>query len=369
MTSMYILFVEDNERMIDSFETTIQEWNDANNASGKKFKTKVARTSDEAILFLDDIRFDAVVVDLRLPKVPDGQEDASHGNELAHSTICNRGVPIVIVSGNVAELSPELVEMDTVKCLSKGKGYVPAVDWLSEQWDMMHTLKLARRELESASAAVFAKRLWPQWCDIAKLNSANTEDLYKIVSRQYAGHISDYFGTSSEENADWHPYENYVIPSMIEDRAHTGDLFKIDDDVWIVLSPQCDMANRMIGSALLARCETAENQAWSQDISLIKNEGAKQKSKEKAVERIRQTVNQNISKKKHFLPPLPGTTDPIFVDFSNLQTMEVAYLDSILGDRMATVSSPFLGNLIQRFGAFMTRTGQPDLAVEHFLDI
>ena len=40
---------------------------------------------------------------------------------------------------------------------------------------------------------------------------------------------------------------------------------------------------------------------------------------------------------------------------------------SIASQFNLTISSPFLANLIQRFGSYISRTGQPNIGVDHFL--
>ncbi len=67
------------------------------------------------------------------------------------------------------------------------------------------------------------------------------------------------------------------------------------------------------------------------------------------------------------MPALPGETKPLMVQFTKLMTKPLAELNGSLGSRKASVSAPFLSNLTQRFGAYISRTGQPNLDVKHFI--
>ena len=150
---------------------------------------------------------------------------------------------------------------------------------------------------------------------------------------------------------------------MTSERTHTGDLFNLDEDIWIVLSPQCDMANANVPNVILAKC-TKGNADWATHIEHLKATPDREKSRKV----IKKFVDQDIPKSKHFLPPLPGENEPILVDFSVVLTKPLNELNEILDHRLGSVSTPFLSNLIQRFGAFVSRTGQPNIDIVHFFE-
>src|SRR3546814_1724926 len=69
---------------------------------------------------------------------------------------------------------------------------------------------------------------------------------------------------------------------------------------------------------------------------------------------------------QHFLPPLPDDPRPLMVQFASITTRPFAELQGILGERKASISSPFLANLTQRFGSYISRVDQPHIDVMHF---
>ncbi|RPE66458.1 hypothetical protein EDD53_2161 [Pacificibacter maritimus] len=360
MNYLDILILDDDLAMIDLFETSVETWNADNNENGKHLNVIHA----ESLLRAHQSRFDAAIVDLRLPDKNNKGSSADNGNEFAASMVNSRGIPVAVVSGHVVELSAELEELEHFQKFSKNYGYGPVVDWLSEQWDLMATLRKSREQIEVASAEVFSKRLWPQWQDNPALSGNSPDRQAKIVTRQFASHISDLLGLDNDQNPDWHPYENYIVPALTSERTHTGDLFNLDDEIWIVLSPQCDMANASVPNVLLAKC-TQGNDQWTTHIDRLKATPENEKSRKQ----IKRFVDQDYSKSKHFLPPLPGKDAPLLVDFSVIQTIPLTELNEILDHRLGSVSTPFLSNLIQRFGAFVSRTGQPNIDIVHFFEI
>ncbi|MEP3847914.1 MAG: hypothetical protein ABJM43_21440 [Paracoccaceae bacterium] len=359
MNYLDVLILDDDLGMIDLFEDSVDKWNGENQENQRHINIVAANSLTEA----NQRRFDAAIVDLRLPDENNEVNSAENGNGFATSMVNDRGIPVAVVSGHVLELSKELQELEHFETFSKNHGYDPVVEWLSEQWDMMATLRRSREQIEAASAKVFAKRLWPQWQKNPALSGNNPDLQTKIVTRQFASHISELLGLDTDDNPDWHPYENYMVPALTGERAHTGDLFKWGDEVWIVLSPQCDMANANVPNVLLAKCKTGD-QDWTTHIAILREDSNKPKSKKM----IKKFVDQDVPKSKHFLPPLPDENDPLMVDFSVIQTKPLEELNAVLDSRLGSVSTPFLSNLVQRFGAFISRTGQPNIDIAHFFE-
>src|SRR3546814_3075461 len=56
---------------------------------------------------LSRYRFDAALVDLRLPSLEPGEEEAPIGSDLAEKVLRGNGIPVAIITANDAELEPE----------------------------------------------------------------------------------------------------------------------------------------------------------------------------------------------------------------------------------------------------------------------
>lgn len=367
MKRNYILFVEDNKNNRDLFDFAIKAWNEEHAEAGKEFSPHMAESYEEAVEALRRFRFDCAVLDLRLPN-NSGQDSPDVGNKLAKDVLFQQGLPLAILSGHPAEVDETLGELEFIRAFDKGDedGYDKAIAWLAEKWEMMEALRSAKASIDQSAAIVFAKRLWPQWSTFSQLEGGDVEKITKIIGRQYVSHIADILGLDNEGSVGWHPFECYNVPSLFDSRAHTGDIFETAGDYWIVLSPQCDMATQKVTSAIMAKCVVGHTN-WNEHVEALKTKPSQVKV-DKATRYFRDLVNQNLAVSVHFLPPLPKKAEPLIVSFSEIRTATLAELNDMLATRVASVSSPFLSNLVQRFGAYISRTGQPNLEFNHFAD-
>lgn len=360
---MIILVVEDETRMVTLLEEALEDWNNSNRKEGRSFKAVSAMTVDAALDAMHDFRIDCAIVDLRLPTSDVGKRNSADvGNKLANDLILKKGLPVAIVSGHPAEIDQELSNLPINTFDKADDGYQQALEWLGGQWTLMESLRSVREVLELSTGDVFARRIWPNWSQMAGAIGSSGGKLATAIARQYASHTAELLG--QESAGDWQPYENFVLPSYIADRAHTGDIFAIDGSNWIVLTPQCDMATGKVPNVLLAECSIGAER-WAENVEALRVSTSKNKKKE-PTKFLRDFVNQNLPPKIHFLPPLPGTNEPLLVQFGRIRTIPMVDLNQQLANRVASVSPPFLSNLVQRFGAFISRTGQPNIDVEHF---
>ncbi|MGR9469008.1 response regulator [Rhizobium leguminosarum] len=365
MNLKYILFVDDDEMNRELFSGAIEDWNEKQKGAGRQFVPEIATSYEEAIKALDRYKIDCALLDLRLPQAVNDRETPAIGNKLAKEVLYSQGLPLAVLSGHPGEIDESLRDLGLIEAFDKGDadGYESALDRLADKWHMMETLRAAKSSIDESTAEVFAKRLWPRWSAFASLEGSQ-EKLNRIIARQYVSHIADILGLDNEVGIGWHPFENYNVPPLFDNRAHTGDIFRLEDGLWLVLSPQCDMATQKVPNVILAGCAPGYDR-WPENVETLRT-STNEKLREKASAYFRNLVNQNLPASKHFLPPLPGEVEPLLVSFGNIKTVSLVELNSLLDRRVVSVSSPFISNLVQRFGAFISRTGQPNLEVDHF---
>ncbi|WP_299567920.1 response regulator [uncultured Sulfitobacter sp.] len=358
-----ILVVEDEDRMITLLSDALEDWNAANEGNARRFDAIFVKSPEGAVRELYARKVDCALIDLRIPPNEGSEKtDAENGNALATALLRENGIPVAIISGHPGEAEPGLVDGETVRAFEKADdGYEDAVAWLASQWELMNALRAVRQKLERSTAEVFARRIWPYWSQIADTIGHDNEKLATAIARQYASHTAELLG--QDGSSEWHPFENFIVPSYIADRPHTGDIFVLEGVTLIVLTPQCDMATGKVPNVLLAEC-TLGAEHWAENVAALRAATSNNKRKE-PTKFLRTFVNQNLPASVHFLPPLPGSEEPVLVQFSNIRTMPLADLNEQLDARVASVSPPFLSNLVQRFGAFISRTGQPNIGVEH----
>lgn len=372
MPDRYILFVDDEAAQQDLFETAIQDWNEKNAETGRCWHHETAETVEQAEELLTRQRFDAALFDLRVRSEDQVAQSANPtGNRLALMAMRERGIPVGIMTADDSVLEAEVREAGQVRVFDKnsaenddGTAYDQAVAWFSELWGMLGVLDAARSKIDSSAAEVFLRRIWPKWSSFAAIEDGSDMDLVDIVTRQYVSHIAELLGLDGPDAVAWHPFEAYVSPSLLEDRSHTGDIFGFDGDTWVVLTPQCDMATQKVPNVILAKCVRGVDQ-WPENVAKLKA-AADENQKSKFAGKLRKYANQNIPPSEHFLPPLPGETEPMLVQFGDLTSLPMEDLNGRLGDRIASISGPFLSNIVQRFGAYISRMGQPNIDVERF---
>lgn len=372
MITRYVLFVEDDPAQQDAFQTAVSDWNKKNAESGRQFDYEIAPSVDEAERHLTRGRYDAAIFDLRVKATGSSSTRAEPaGNALAMRAMRERGIPVAIMTADASVLDDEVRKAGKAEIFDKnaerndiGNAFDNAIAWLASLWSMMGVLHAARQRIDSSAADIFLRRLWPRWSSFADLEG-NGADLPGIVTRQYVSHIAELLGMDGPESVTWHPFEAYVHPALLENRAHTGDIFKIDDELWIVLTPQCDMATKKAPNVILVRCSRGVEK-WAENVEALRAAASNNQRKDPLTFLTNQ-VNQNVGSGKHFLPPLPGEVEPLEVKFSSMRAMPMSEINDRLKERLASVAPPFLGNVVQRFGAYISRVGQPNIDVNRFL--
>ncbi len=355
--TMLVLLVEDDTLAVERFQEALDTWNDQ--YPEQPFRMFHAPNVEDAKEHLRTYRFDGAMVDLRLPANGPGHVNAEGGNAITNFILHERAMPLAIISSNLEELDQTIAFKPHIRQFNKGDVgvYARAVRWLGEQWRMMEVVRGARRIMEQSAAEVFAKRLWPYWTELPV--GADLATITAIISRQYASHLAEYLGLDTPDTVAWHPYEAYIMPSFYEGRANTGDIFHIDDEYWVVLTPQCDMATQKVSVVILARCDRGVDN-WAENITILHGNSS-ENQKLKANHYLLGYINQNIPVSRHFIPPLPRTDLPLLVDFGALKTMSMQEVNGRLTERVLSIAPAFLVNLTQRFGAYISRTGQPNL--------
>ncbi|TPI51220.1 MULTISPECIES: response regulator [unclassified Mesorhizobium] len=354
---MLVLLVEDDALAVERFQEALDLWNEQH--TEQLFQMYHAASVESAKQHLGTYRFDGAMVDLRIPRNGPGQVNADGGNSITNFILEERAMPLAIISSNLEELDQTIALRPHIRQFNKGDVgvYAGAVGWLGEQWRMMEVVRSARRTMEQSAAEVFTKRLWPQWSDLSA--GADFATITAIISRQYASHLAEYLGLDTPDAVAWHPYETYISPSFYEGRAHTGDIFHIEDEHWVVLTPQCDMSTQKVNTVILAKCEKGIDN-WAENISTIHG-NSPDIQKLKSNHFLLGYINQNLPASRHFLPPLPRSDIPLLVDFGSLKAMSMQEINGRLAERLLSIAPTFLINLTQRFGAYISRTGQPNL--------
>lgn len=343
MPTICILLVEDQQENIEAWNDRANAHNADAYAHGFSVETITAPSVSQAQRALLTHKPDAVVVDLRL-KTEGRMEPNDHGNALVRYAIDAHPVAIAIYTGQRQEA--EVGDVPQVEVFDRGDGLDPVFAWLAQQYKMLLQLKATREAVERETARVFFRSIWPRWKNWAKDEGA---DIGGMLARHVIAHVHDVLLDADEGAA--HPEETYFMPA-IKVRLDTGDLIRDGDDLWIVVTPRCDLAHAdKVKTILIARCV---------DIATRWNEKTKEQPR---------IVQHDGSHKMHFLPSMLDTDGrqlgPWFVQFHDLKAVPVAQApEELTAKRWASLAPQFVPSLVERFGAYFSRIGTPSLSSE-----
>ncbi|MFM9428762.1 ActR/RegA family two-component response regulator [Variovorax sp. GrIS 2.14] len=353
MKTCDILIVEDDENALDTWKRDILEFNRSENQPFK-YDPIYASNRNDALKILSKVRINCAVVDLRLPQTGEIADLANNatGNDVLTQLLVEVGVPAIVYSGYPNEVSDE-VKLSNIKVVQKtGGGGAQILEDFASQAGLMSAMQEVRVRISKETAMLFNRSIWNRW-----KNSWRNDDqgvTAGIIARQTASHIAD---SMSLAPSSYHPDEFYIIPALYADRFDTGDIFKIDDAIQVVMTPRCNMENAIPQHILLCVCKPVPN--WDEIGALLQGD---QKKKESANKKLNALATQGFATSSHFLPPCNGQ-GPWLVDFQELRSLPTERLKKLLANRLASVAPHFVPNLVQRYAAYLGRIGQPNIDV------
>ena len=355
MPERVILIAEDDEEQIASWKRDITEFNrDATQPF--RYVPEFVKSKGAAIRALDRLRINCAVMDLRLPEEDNaaGPNTDPVGNDILEQLLLEVGVPAVVYSGYTQEAS-ELVRRSQIKIIDKKKdGAMEALRWLAGHESLMSAMEVTRKRIAQESARLFSTSIWPRWEKTWK-TMENGEVLAGVIARQTASHVAEQLGMPPNYH---HPEEFYVVPPLAADQLGTGDLVKVEGNVFIIVTPPCNMArDQYPAHVMLALCKPMEA-IWT---GLRNQFAGDDKKQQKAAEELHLYASQGKAISTHFLPPCGELGGPWLVQFKEIMTVPSAQIPALLATRFASVAAQFIPNLLQRYSSYLGRIGQPDL--------
>lgn len=350
-----ILIVEDEDSKLAEWDAAISSHNADSANKGYWIEFVSAKTVSKAKRLLEQHSFDAAIIDLRLKVEGEAVENNDHGNNLISHILETHPLGIVVHTGQGGDAEIPAYATSQVKVLDKGDGLDPVFEWLENNRDVFLRLRGAKSIFNRETARMFFKSIWPRW---KNWESADKEQLTHVVARHVIAHIHDSLLAASNDST--HPEETYFVPPLKE-RLDTGDLVRIENKVWIVVTPRCDMANtKKVKTIVLAACE---------DISAEWNSLMVPPVSGKTEEKIKKIIQHRGVHKEHFLFPLIDLEaqkhGPWMVCFDELMSVPAAEAaERFSAGRFASLSPLFVPSLVERLGAYFSRIGTPGFSSE-----
>lgn len=321
----------------------------------------VSNLSDTEKL-LENTKFDAAVIDIRLDE--DGQQ-TNNGNKILKAL---SDTSLTVCAVYTGELGTEEVEehlIDFVKVFVKGEGdgIEQMLAWLDEKADMLSAIQAMQESFNKSMAQAFTRSIWPRW---SYWLHADQEQNFaeKALTRHMATHLHASF---LNEATAAHPEEYYFIPPL-QERLDTGDIFKIDEEYFTLVTPRCDLAQPHSPTPTFQLVKLTSIQTkWDELHTEKNNAGTSRKNKTNIDKEIRKLINHgDRSSKLHFIPQIKLTSNnilgPFHAQFNFMNCMEASWenIEKLTGQRIATLSNEFVPSLVERLGAYFSRIGTPD---------
>lgn len=348
-----ILLVEDQDKNIETWQFAVNAHNADATRLGFSIRTYYAKSLRQAEEALQCTKLDALIVDLRLEAQPGVGEKNDDGNALVKSVASSYPVSMIVVTGEKESADKENYPSQ-VQVHSRDEGLDPVFKWLAGEKDLLLHLRTMRESIERETAGIFFRSIWPRWKEWTRIP---VDDVVASgLTRHVVAHVHDSLLHAS--GGATHPEEAYFVPPL-KDWLDTGDLILEDSgEVWVVLTPRCDLGNadKGIATVVLARCSDI-----SADWSKLEGGGAGKKKE------MGQLEQHGRTPKQHFLPRMLDdkrkSRGPWMAQFHDLRVMPIGEAKETLPTkRLASLAPQFLPSLVERFGAYFSRIGSPNLS-------
>jgi hypothetical protein len=348
---MNLLIVEDDQNQL-------QMYNDVIESFSKQEKIEIKRDCFTTINNgLDAIKspiYDAAIIDLKLSSDTAKLE----GMDLVNAINGKLRIPIYIVSGSIAQV--DIVENSLFKKKLRTDSFKEILAEIKNIYDTGITKYLIQGgQIDEMLSSIFWKHLSKD-LDIW-IQHKNPSTLLRYILSHFQEHLDINLHGDFE---DYHPSEVYIKPP-IKKNIHTGDLVKFNGTFYLILTPACDIIiqnYKELPDGSKEAIRKAENLILVKAKEFDYKNLCKDKSGNIDKGKIKNFITNN-SFRLHYLPPFEKNNG-FLVDFQDITSMD---LTSHL-ERIATVSSPFIKDIISRFSSYYSRQGQPTFCQDKIVD-
>lgn len=338
MKEVKLLIVDDDDEIIQEFKKSIEIYNRDN--SDIKYKPHIANNFDEAKEKLETYIIDTAIIDINLNN--HSGDDNVDGNSVIEEILKYFRMPIFVVSGTPSNLDNKfqhnaMIEVYKRDATINNRLFDEIIPNVINSPTISYFLRegFLEREITEFYWNHLSKTL-KHWKQVAE--EFSQEEIDKILSRHTLSCLTEklYVNGNIGRFDEYHFGEMYVIPP-IKQHYHTGDIIKKDEELFIILNPSCDIVTKKVEFYLLAKIVSTNT-----NIDNIKcNKG-----------------KEYYYYLPYFANIFTEIPDSVYViNFQNLQTTESCNEY----ERIATISAPFLKDVIARFSRYYARQGQPNL--------
>ncbi len=357
MKLLKLLVVDDDESQIQLLLDQIKEKNRDLLVDQIEIVAETCNNKDDAIFKITSMNYNVAIVDLKLSN----DNTKTDGNDVIKEIKNKMRFPIIVLSNFPQSLDPELaVETDVFRIKERTATKSSAIiDEIVELYksgisDLFGEDGSLLEHINNSLSELFWKRVAINWKYLVN-QIADPSTRLKVIAKQLTVILKEEMEIGDLGSDKSEPFEMYLIPP-VRKHHYTGDIIVKDGIEYIILSPACDMEIRSEGkpdieNVVIAKLSKIKDHVYT---SACWKDNIFQDSKK---DKILNLVNSKKGE-LHLLPPFNNKMG-LIIDFSNI--FSIPYAELINYKRIASVTEPYLKNIISRFSNHFNRLGQPDL--------
>lgn len=364
MKELKLLIVEDDTNIIEIYTRDINSYNKTN--QNLNISETIISEKEQALNIIknSDNIFDGAIIDLDLKQ--SGGRDSS-GNEIIKEVKNKLRFPVFVISGTSHNLDVSLKEETS---FFKVRDRDADFNFIEEIVDIYETgiTEILNRQgtIENYINKIFWNHLSNSLDLWANDTKRNPEQKQKSLIRYTLLHLQEYLDINSSGDLEkYHPAE-FLITKPIKPKIFTGDILETKEkNRSLILTPACDIdlkngirkADKILNINILSPNDI-DPEFSNQEMS-----GSK---KGKIT-----SILRNSNPRYHCVPSLADNSIGI-IDFQDKFTINSNDLEKAIEskeiERIATVSHPFLKDIIARYSNYYSRQGSPDFDSNEIYD-
>ncbi len=337
---MKLLLVEDQPECIADFTSTLKRYRTQHSID---IEIVPASSVDEAIIKLN-ASFDGAIIDLKL------NEDKNGGNKVIEEIQDKYRIPIAVLTGTPSNFGHDSSPL--LGLFLKDDGYDPVLNFLKSIYLTGLTQILGGRGVfEKSLNELFWKNI-PQ----AITHFIEGEEDSISTQTQLLRYTISHMGEHLEHNMSIYSNsaETYIYPPIRSSVTEGGIVKeKATDDLYIVLTPACDISN---GKAEFLQIAKISGISTRPEVVKLINPAQAPSNKLKS---IMQTFVRNKSARFHYLPKFGPISQESLVDFQYVQSVPYESFQDCY-EFQGNISGAFYKDLVNRFSNNYSRQGSPD---------
>ncbi|AUR51344.1 hypothetical protein [Aquella oligotrophica] len=361
MEIVRVLLVDDQRELASEYKEAAEMFCDENQLDCQLMVTQEVDV-DSAIKRLSDLNevFDIAIIDLTLSRGAD--RDTNNGNKVIEILQKHTRLPIIVATSTPGEIDSNYTQSCFLKVITKdqfGNNNTHIIETIFKIYNTGITKILNKKgKIEECLNNLFwshFSRVFESWIDCKYEQSP--EEKESSLLRSVFFHINEYIDQSVKI---YNPNEFYIYPP-VKKYLSSGDIVSHSNFLFIVMTPACSIEPREQGQINAEHIVFAGIDLLSKfvDVSSLNSKtGSNNKNRTKL-----ENFLKNKKQEYYFLPKF-HTIEASLINFEKIYHLSTESVNKLLENgrlvRVATISAPFIKDIIEKYSAYYSRQGAPD---------